>query len=323
MDILEEARRVLDIEADAIHQVKAKLGQSFIDAVDLICHCKGKVVVSGLGKSGLIGRKIAATLASTGTPAIFMHPAEGVHGDLGILMRGDIVILISKSGETEEIIRIIKSIKRIGVHIIAITGNPESTLGHCADIVIDISVEKEACPNNLAPTASTTALLAIGDALAVVMLKKRSFTRDDFAQLHPSGSLGRRLLLRVEDIMHSGEASAVVEENASMKEAIIEMTSKRLGAVCVVDIDGRLRGIITDGDLRRAIEKYEGKLFTCQVKRIMTANPVSICIGSLAIDAIGLMENRKNQISQLPIIDASFNLKGLLRLHDLFQARIV
>jgi arabinose-5-phosphate isomerase len=323
VDILAEARKVLEIEATSIKEVCDKLGAAFEEAIELLFGCRGKVVISGLGKSGLVGRKIASTLASTGTPAVFLHPAEGAHGDLGVLARGDVAVLISNSGETEELVKIISSIKRIGIKVLALVGNPESTLARDSDIFIDVGVSSEACPDNLVPTASTTALLSVGDALAVVLLKKRGFDREDFACLHPGGSIGRRLLLRVSDIMHSGEANSLVTESANMQAAIVEMTSKGLGAVSVVDDTGVLVGVITDGDLRRALARHGGKLLEKPVIEVMTGDPVTITGDRLAVEAVQLMENRPSQISVLPVIDANRRAVGLLRLHDLLQEGVI
>jgi len=323
VDILAEARRVLEIEADSIKEVGAKLGAAFEQAIELLLNCRGKVVISGLGKSGLVGRKIASTLASTGTPAVFLHPAEGVHGDLGVLARGDVAVLISNSGETEELVKIVSSIKRTGIKILALTGNPESTLARDADIFIDVGVSGEACPDNLAPTASTTALLSVGDALAVVLLKKRGFEREDFACLHPGGVIGKRLLLRVSDIMHIGEANPLVPDDANMQAAIVEMTGKGLGAVSVVDRAGVLSGVITDGDLRRALARHGGDLLEKPVIEVMTSEPVTIKGDRLAVEAVRLMEDRPSQISVLPVIDAERRAVGLLRLHDLLQAGVI
>jgi len=323
VDILAEARKVLEIEATSIKEVCDKLGAAFEEAIELLFGCRGKVVISGLGKSGLVGRKIASTLASTGTPAVFLHPAEGAHGDLGVLARGDVAVLISNSGETEELVKIISSIKRVGIKIMALVGNPESTLARDADIFIDVGVSSEACPDNLVPTASTTALLSVGDALAVVLLKKRGFEKEDFACLHPGGAIGRRLLLRVSDIMHTGEANPQVADSAKMQAAIVEMTSKGLGAVSVVDEAGVLKGVITDGDLRRSLNHYGGGLLEKPVIEVMTCEPVTIKGDRLAVEAVQLMENRPSQISVLPVIDANRRVIGLLRLHDLLQAGVI
>jgi arabinose-5-phosphate isomerase len=320
MNILDEIKKVLETEMKSIGDLIKKLNNNYVMAVELMFECKGRVVVSGIGKSGLIGRKIASTLASTGTPAFFLDPAEGVHGDLGMIMNGDIALLISNSGETEEILKISPNLKKIGMKIILLTGKPNSSLAKLSDIVLDVGVEKEACPLNLAPTASTTTTLATGDALAVALLEKRGFKPEDFAFLHPGGTLGKKLLLKVDDVMHSGEENPIISEAKSMKDAIIEITSKRLGATNIVNDKGIIVGIITDGDLRRAIEKY-GNLLEKNVKEIMTKNPVVIETGKLAAEAVHIMEDRPSQIMVLPVIDTKRRPIGMLRIHDLVKGR--
>ncbi|HEX3203428.1 MAG TPA: KpsF/GutQ family sugar-phosphate isomerase, partial [Nitrospiraceae bacterium] len=252
---IDHGRRVLEIEARAISDLIGRLDHRFSDAVDLLYACAGKVVVSGMGKSGLIGQKIAATLASTGSPAFFLHPAEGIHGDLGMVARRDTLIALSNSGETEEVLKLLPFVKRLSIPVIALTGRPQSTLAKNSDVVLDVSVTEEACPMGLAPTASTTATLAMGDALAIALLEKRGFKEEDFAQFHPGGTLGRRLLLKVCDVMHHGAAMPRVNGRATVRDAILEMTSKKLGMTTVVDDQGQLVGVITDGDLRRFLEK--------------------------------------------------------------------
>lgn len=320
MNILDEIRKVLETEMKSIGDLIKKLNNNYVLAVELMFECKGRVVVSGIGKSGLIGRKIASTLASTGTPAFFLDPAEGVHGDLGMIMRGDIALLISNSGETEEILKISPNLKKIGMKLILLTGKPNSSLAKLSDIVLDVGVEKEACPLNLAPTASTTTTLATGDALAVALLEKRGFKPEDFAFLHPGGTLGKKLLLKVDDVMHSGEENPIIPEEKSMKEAIVEITSKRLGATSIVNDKGIIVGIITDGDLRRAIEEY-GNLLEKNVKEIMTKNPVVIETGKLAAEAVHIMEDRPSQIMVLPVVDTKRRPIGMLRIHDLVKGR--
>src|SRR5512135_2366136 len=271
--MLEHARKVLRIEAEAILALVDKLDGGFTRAVNLILKCRGRVVVTGMGKSGLIGKKIAATLASTGTPALFLHPAEGIHGDLGMVMRGDTVIALSNSGETEEIARMLPSLKRLSIQIIALTGNPESTLAKNSDVVIDVGVKEEACPLGLAPTASTTASLAMGDALAVALLNRRGFKEEDFACFHPGGALGKKLLLRVRDLMHTEADVPVVSEGTLIKDAIYEISSKKMGVTAVVNAAGKLVGVISDGDLRRWMEKTEKSgenLLTKKAEDIMT-----------------------------------------------------
>jgi len=322
VDVLDEARRVLAVEQAAIAHVAEKLDAAFGEAVDLLLACTGKVVVSGLGKSGLIGRKIAATLASTGTPAIFLHPSEGLHGDLGVLIRGDVAVLISNSGETEETVKIIPSIKRINIPIVALTGQPDSTLGRAANVVIDVGVPEEACPNVLVPTASTTALLAVGDALSVVLLEERGLSREDFATLHPGGTIGRRLLLTVGDIMHAGDTQPRARPETSMREAIVEMTTTGLGGLNVVDGAGHLVGILTDGDLRRALAQHMSTLLERTVCELMTRDPITIGPEALGVDAIRKMEDRPSQISVLPVVDGDGLALGLVRLHDLVRAGI-
>lgn len=321
MDI-DRAKRVLKIEAEAILSLIERINDSFTKAVAMIMACKGKVVVTGMGKSGLIGQKIASTLAGTGTPAYFLHPAEGVHGDLGILQKRDILIVVSNSGETEEIKALLPAVKRMGIQLIAMVGRPQSTLGKAADLVLDTSVKEEACPLGLSPTASTTATLALGDALAVALLEKRGFKEEDFALLHPGGVLGKKLLIKVEDVMHTGEEIPLVKETTSMKEVLLEMTSKRLGVAGVTDKDGTLVGVITDGDLRRALERHRD-LLSKTASEVMTRNPKKIEKSAVAGKALHLMEeysitslfvhegNREN----IPI--------GIIHLHDFLKAGVV
>ena len=318
MDILEEAKKVLEIEMNSIGGLIKKLDINFVKAVELIFNCKDRIIVTGIGKSGLVGRKIASTLASTGTPSLFLDPIEGMHGDLGMIMKGDIVLIISNSGKAEEIIKIIPTLKKMGIKIILLTGRPTSTLANFSDIVIDVKVEREACPFNLSPTASSTTTLAVGDALAVVLLKKRGFRPEDFAFLHPGGYLGKKLLLKVDDVMHSGNDNPIIFEEKSMRDAIIEITSKQLGAVSIINNKGILVGIITDGDLRRAIEKYD-KLLEKKAKEIMTKNPIVIESGKLAAEAVHIMEDRPSQIMVLPVVDKDHRPIGMLRIHDLVK----
>ena len=318
MDILEEAKKVLEIEMNSIGGLIKKLDINFVKAVELIFNCKDRIIVTGIGKSGLVGRKIASTLASTGTPSLFLDPIEGMHGDLGMIMKGDIVLIISNSGKAEEIIKIIPTLKKMGIKIILLTGRSTSTLANFSDIVIDVKVEREACPFNLSPTASSTTTLAVGDALAVVLLKKRGFRPEDFAFLHPGGYLGKKLLLKVDDVMHSGNDNPIIFEEKSMRDAIIEITSKQLGAVSIINNKGILVGIITDGDLRRAIEKYD-KLLEKKAKEIMTKNPIVIESGKLAAEAVHIMEDRPSQIMVLPVVDKDHRPIGMLRIHDLVK----
>lgn len=318
---LDVARRVIRTEAEALSAMAERVDSSFERAVDLILAARGRVVVSGMGKSGLIGQKIASTMASTGTPAFFLHPAEGIHGDLGMIMAGDVVIAISNSGETEELLRILPVIKRLGAGLIAMTGCPSSNLGRSSDVVLDVSVREEACPLGLAPTASTTATLAMGDALAVALLVKRGFRADDFAIFHPGGSLGKKLLLRVEDLMHTGNAIPVVPHGMPMKEALFVITSKGLGIAGVSDENGGLCGVITDGDLRRALEKGID-ILGCSAHDMMRSNPKRILRNELAAAALQLME--RHSITSLFVFDGEESRVpcGILHLHDILKAGI-
>jgi arabinose-5-phosphate isomerase len=321
---IDQAKRVLRIEADAVAALINRVDERFEHAVDMIMSCTGRVVVTGMGKSGLIGKKIAATLASTGTPALFLHPAEGIHGDLGMVTRGDTVIALSNSGETEEIARMLPSLKRIGIKIIALTGNKESTLAKNSDVVIDVGVKEEACPLGLAPTASTTATLAMGDALAVALLDKRGFKEEDFACFHPGGALGKRLLLRVKDIMHTGDAVPAVSEETMIKDAIYEISSKKMGVTSVLNSSGRLVGVISDGDLRRWMEKTEKSgenLLAKKAGDIMTKNPKVIGQDALAAEAVAVMEN--SSITCLIVTGPQGKPEGVIHLHDLLKAGVV
>lgn len=318
MDILKEAKNVLDIEIDSLTRTKELLDEGFVQAVELIYRCKGKVIITGMGKSGLIGRKIAATLSSTGTLSVFLHPAEGMHGDLGIVSPSDVIIAISKGGESEEILGIMPSVRKIGAKIISLVGDKDSALAKASDIVIDASVEKEACPINLAPTASTTVVLVLGDALAAVLLKLRGFKADDFALYHPGGKLGKQLLLKVKDLMHKGEENAVAHEDTSIKDVLIEMTSKAMGGVNIIDRERKLVGIITDGDLRRALQSHDN-ILELRAEDIMTKNPTRVTSEDMAICALELMENRPSQIMVLPVVDEDNCVVGILRLHDLVR----
>ena len=312
---------VLKTEAEAISALAERLDQRFYNACELILQCPGRIVVTGIGKSGHIGKKIAATLASTGTPSFFMHPGEASHGDLGMITEQDLVIAISNSGETSEITLLLPLLKRLGIPMISLTGNPRSTIAQSADINLDISVRAEACPLGLAPTSSTTATLAMGDALSVAVLEARGFTEEDFARSHPGGNLGRRLLLRVSDIMHSGDAIPLVDAETSLNDTLVEMTAKGLGVAGVVDGDSeRLIGIYTDGDLRRTFEKMPD-IKTARVRDYMTANPVTIDADRIASEALKLMHDRK--INALMVVDASGRVQGALNMHDLLRAGVV
>jgi arabinose-5-phosphate isomerase len=318
--LLSRGERVLETEVAAIHAVKARLNSSFVAACRLLLTCTGRVVVSGMGKSGHIGNKIAATLASTGTPAFFLHPAEAGHGDIGMIARGDVFLAISNSGETAELLTILPAVKRLGIPIVAMTGRLESTLAKTADAILDVSVPEEACPHNLAPTASTTATLAMGDALAVAVLEARGFTPDDFARSHPGGALGRRLLLRIEDVMRTGEALPTVSPDASLRDGLLEMSRKGLGMTAIVDADGRVLGIFTDGDLRRTLDKAVD-LHAQRMADVMTANPKTVRAGMLAAEAVHLMES--SRITQLLVVDERHTLIGALNIHDLFRAGVM
>lgn len=322
MGVLEEARKVLRIEGQSIFDLAERIDESFLQAVDILFHCKGKVVLMGMGKSGLVGRKIASTFASTGTPAFFLHPAEGLNGDFGMLAREDVIIAISNSGETRELVDVLPLIKRYGNRMIALTGHSKSTLAKAADVNLDIHVKEEACPLGLAPTASTTATLALGDALAVTVMEKKGFREEDFALLHPGGSLGKRLLLKVENLMHGGEAFPMVSEKALMKDVIFEITSKRLGVTGVRNAEGSLVGVITDGDLRRALERF-GDLLNRQAFEVMTKNPKRIEKDALAAQAVQRME--EFSITSLFVFDSVFDKApiGVIHLHDLLKAGVV
>jgi len=312
---------VLDTEARAIAALAKKLGTPFVTAVGMVLNCRGRVVVSGMGKSGHIARKLAATLASTGTPAFFVHAAEAGHGDLGMITPDDVVVMLSNSGETDELVMLAPHLRREGARLIAITGNEQSSLAKGADVHLDAAVDAEACPLGLAPTASTTAALALGDALALAVLQARGFSAEDFARSHPGGALGRRLLTRVADVMRSGSAVPTVSSSASLADAVIEMSGKGMGMTAVIDADARVAGIFTDGDLRRAIER--GVDFrAARVAELMTREPRRIAPERLAIDCVEAME-RAPKVTQLLVVDAEGRLAGALHLHDLFRARVI
>lgn len=320
---LEEGIRVLKIEAAAILSLVKRIDQQFVEAVELCYRCRGRVVVMGMGKSGLIGKKMSATFSSTGTPAFFLHPSEGIHGDLGMISKEDIVIIVSNSGETEEILRILPSLKRLDLKSITLTGNIASTLAKRSDVVLDVAVAEEACPLGLAPTASTTASLAMGDALAVALLQKRGFRKEDFASFHPGGSLGKNLLLMVQDVMHKGEDVPKVFEKTPMKEVVLEMTEKKLGMTTVVTKEEYLAGIVTDGDLRRLIETVvpeDREIFSFPASEVMSRNPKTIRSDALAAKALQTMETYS--ITSLVVIDRSKKIEGVVHLHDLLKQRI-
>lgn len=314
-------RRVIDIELKAIAALRERIDGPFSRACERVLECRGRVVVSGIGKSGHIARKIAATLASTGTPAFFVHPAEASHGDLGMITAEDVVLALSNSGETDELLTILPVVKRKNVPLIAMTGNERSTLARSADVHLDVSVSEEACPLGLAPTASTTAALAMGDALAIALLEARGFTSEDFAASHPAGQLGRRLLVRISDVMHTGEEIPRVRCEASVTDALMEMSRKKLGMTAIADADGRLAGVFTDGDLRRTLDDASVDLRVTPVTALMTPNPRTIGAEQLAIEAAQMMEAHK--ISALLVVDGSGALVGALNFHDLLRARVI
>jgi len=318
-NIIRKARDVVRKEANELLALQKKIDMNFVKAVKAIYHCKGKVIVSGIGKSGIIGKKIAATLTSTGTPAFHLHPTEGGHGDIGVVTKDDVIIAISKSGETEELFRLIPSLRRIGVFIISFTGNPKSSLAKQSDVVLDISVHEEACPYNLIPTSSAVVTLALGDALALSIFYLKNLKPEDFALFHPGGNIGKRLLTKVEDVMLTGSHIPKVSQKTNMKQTILEMTSKR-GITTVVDSKGKLRGVITDGDLRRLLEK-ESDIFKLTAKEIMTRNPKTLKKDELAFKAVKLMETYG--ITSMPVVNSAKRPIGIVHLHDLMRLGIV
>ena len=320
-DFAASARRVFESERDGLAAVAARVDGAFTAACQRILACRGRVVCTGMGKSGHIARKIAATLASTGTPAFYVHPGEAAHGDIGMITDADIVLALSYSGESDEILLLLPAIKRQGNPVIAMTGRAESTLAREADLHLDVSVPTEACPLSLAPTTSTTASLAMGDALAVALLEARGFTADDFARSHPAGALGRRLLLRITDVMHAGDEVPRVGPDASITEALVEITRKRLGMTAVADADGRLLGLYTDGDLRRSLDDDHVDLRNTRIDAVMTRSPRTIGADALAVEAAQLMETHK--INALLVVDGAQRLVGALNIHDLLRARVV
>lgn len=318
--LLARAQRVLQTEVSAVIALQDRLGDAFVQACRLLHDCKGRVVVTGIGKSGHIGNKIAATLASTGTPSFFLHPAEASHGDIGMLTAQDVVLAISNSGETAELLTILPVIKRLGIELIVLTGRPPSTLGRAATVVLDVSVPEEACPHNLAPTASTTATLAMGDALAVSVLEARGFTEEDFARFHPGGALGRRLLLHVSDVMRTGDQLPRVAPDASLREGLLEMSRKGLGMTAIVDATGRVLGVFTDGDLRRTLDRTQD-LHGQRMQDLMTRNPKTIRANVLAAEAVHSMES--SRITALLVVDENQALIGALNVHDLLRAGVM
>ena len=318
-DWLARARETLVVEAQAIRALETRLGPSFVEAVDRLFACRGRAIVTGMGKSGLVARKIAATLTSTGTPSVYLHPAEGVHGDAGVALKGDVVVALSKSGETDELLQLLGVFKRFDLPIVALVGTPRSTLARRADVVLDCSVDEEACPHDLTPTASSTAMIAMGDALAMALLTRRDFRPEDFAVFHPGGSLGKRLLLTVADVMLTGDLVPFVPFSATMREAIVEMAHKR-GTVPVVDDRQRVVGVVTNGDLMRLMEETD-QVFTMPVARVMTKEPKTISPDALAATAVNQMEN--HGIVALPVVDAERRLVGIVHLHDCMRAGVV
>ena len=320
-EVLKRAAEVLRIESDGILSIVERLDDNLVRAVELLAGCTGKVVVTGLGKSGLICRKIAATLSSTGTPAFFLHSGDGMHGDLGMVMKGDVIVALSNSGETEEILKLLPHFKLHGLKLIVMTGNPESSLARAGDVVLNLRV-KEACPLGLAPTSSTTAALAMGDALAVVLLEEKGFNEEDFAVRHPGGILGRKLILRVEDLMHRGKQLPLVCHDLSVKEALFEITSKRLGVTGVTDRGGRLIGVITDGDLRRGLQKHGDAILNKTAEEVMTRSPRTIEKDVLAAQALAEMEEPSRPITCLFVLDGNRIPLGIIHLHDILKTGI-
>ena len=320
LELINSAKEVFDIEANSVLKLKERLGDDFVRAIDIIYSSKGKVVVTGMGKSGLVGRKIASTLCSTGTPAVFLHPAESTHGDSGIISRNDVVIAISNSGETQELLNLLPLVMRFGVPLIGITGGLNSTLAQKSDVVLDISVEREACPLNKAPTASTTVTLAMGDAIAVCLLKKRGFTYEDFLLYHPSGALGKGILYKVGELMVKDERLPIVSQDVNFSDAIKIVSEKRLGTALLVDNNNKLTGVLTDGDIRRAVIKYPSAALL-KVSEVMTKNPKTIGINELCAKALAIME--KHSITSLAVVDENNVPIGLLHIHDLLKAGVV
>jgi len=317
--IMEKGREVLRIEAQSVAALERRIGEDFVRAVRMIFSCRGRTIVTGVGKSGAISRKIVATLNSTGTLSMFMHPADAVHGDLGMLRKEDVLLCLSKSGDTEELQNLLPLVKRVGVPVIAMVGSVRSRLAESADIVLDVSVDEEACPHDLAPTSSTTAALAMGDAMAMALLHLRNFTPEDFAFYHPGGTIGKRLLAKVSELMAGGEQVPKVGGEVPVRDAILEISSKRLGATCVLDGEGRLAGIITDGDLRRILEKTTD-LTGYTAAMAMTKNPKTISVDQLAVAALRVME--AHNITQLVVVDGAHRPVGVVHLHDLVKAGI-
>jgi len=319
-NILERAKQVIRIEAEAVKALEDRIDHQFQKAVEILHDSKGKVVITGIGKSGAIGKKIAATFTSLGKAAYFLHPTEGVHGDLGMVLKEDVVICISKSGNTEELAQLLPIFKHLDVKIISLTGNVHSDLAERSDIVLDVSVAEEACPFDMVPTASTTATLAMGDALAVSLIQLRNFSLDDYAQLHPAGSIGKKLTLRIDDLMFSGDRIAIVNSNSNLKNVVFEITSKRFGATCVVDDQNKLLGIVTDGDLRRLLEKRQD-FWEFHAKDLMAPNPVIVKTGTMATDVVNIM--KIYAVNQIIVVDNEEHPIGMIHLHDLLKAGVL
>jgi arabinose-5-phosphate isomerase len=315
--IIEKGREVVRIEARAVQEVGERIGRSFAESVDLIMKCKGRVIITGVGKSGIIARKIVATMNSTGTPAFFLHPSDAVHGDLGMVRNDDVVMCISKSGDTAELQSLVPMIKRLGVPIISVVGRMQSPLARESHIVLDATVHEEACPHDLAPTSSTTAMLALGDALAIALLQQREFTREDFARYHPGGALGKRLVLKIDELMIKGDGIPRVTGDVPLRDAIMEMTTKRLGCTCVIRKDGTLEGVLTDGDLRRLLQRTSD-IRNVGVTEVMTQRPKTILQGTLAV--VALQEMEQYNITQLIVVDKDHHPVGVAHLHDLVKA---
>ena len=317
--IIESAKEVLEIEANSILRLKENIGEEFDKAIDFLYNCKGRVIVTGMGKSGIIGKKIAATMSSTGTPAYFLHPAESTHGDSGVITKNDVIIAISNSGETQELMNLLPLIKRFGCPLIGMSGNINSTLGKTSDVILDISVEKEACPLGKAPTASTTATLAMGDALAVCLMEKKGFTKEDFLMYHPSGKLGKGLTYKVKDLMITGERMPIVKDSDSFTEVIKIISEYKLGMAMIVNSNNELTGVLTDGDIRRTIIKH-GNTSNLAVKEVMTINPKRITSDAYAASALNLME--KYSITALAVVDENNTPAGVIHVHDLLRAGV-
>lgn len=317
---IDKAKKVLSIEAKAIRELIPRLTSDFKRAVEIILNCSGRIVVTGMGKPGIIGQKISATLSSTGTPSLFLHPAEAIHGDLGRVTKDDIVLALSNSGETEEIVKLLPIIKKIGARLISFTGDKLSALGKRSDFVIDVSVKREACPLGLVPTASTTAMLAMGDALAIALLEERGFKVEDFAFYHPGGTIGKRIWLKVEDVMRKGTANPLVRENTTVKEVLCKITKARAGSATIVDKKGKLSGIFTDGDLRRHLEN-DPELIKRKVKDVMTKNPITIGFDKLAVEALNILQKKK--IDEIPVVNKNGKPMGLIDVQDLLKAGLV